>query len=220
MRSRSFIRLRPYRTGFASEVSRKSLWKTGDVSLKYLRANLQKEKEFSLVGKNIIAYIYIYTYIYTHTYIFNGIKQQSVMVTLKSLQAKRDECLKPPRPKIVFCLSSGTRIAAWDIWLTGNKNHKNLSQVFTTENTHIFNRYLLTSHYESDTVSDTVLSPGGTKPRRCLPWGSCYLERKGVAETKWSTRNRDWTEPEKVEKRHFGCILKDEEEIFMKRKGS
>ena len=34
--------------------------------------------------------------------------------------------------------------------------------MFTTENTHIFNKYLLTSHYESDTVSDTVLSPRGT----------------------------------------------------------
>jgi len=29
---------------FASELSRKSLWETGDVFLKYLRANLCKEK--------------------------------------------------------------------------------------------------------------------------------------------------------------------------------
>lgn len=44
MRSRNFIRLRPYRTVFASELSRKSLWKTGDVVLKYLKANLYKSE--------------------------------------------------------------------------------------------------------------------------------------------------------------------------------
>lgn len=46
MRSRNFIRLRPYRTVLVSELSRKSLWKTGDVFLKYLKANLHmKERE-------------------------------------------------------------------------------------------------------------------------------------------------------------------------------
>lgn len=32
--------------------------------------------------------------------------------------------------------------------------------------------------------------------------------------------NMNSTEPEKVNKRCFGCILKDEEESFMKHKGS
>lgn len=47
------------------------------------------------------------------------------------------------------------------------------------------------------------------------------LSRKeGSHRNKVKHENMNSTEPEKVKKRCFGCILKDEEEIFMKHKGS
>lgn len=67
------------------------------------------------------------------------------------------------------------------------------------------------------TMSQTVLNPGSTKPKRYFPWGTCYLVRK-TATYRNNERHtqKDSTETVGVEKRHLGCILKDDKKILIK----